>query len=182
MTTKSKQIGFSLVELMIVVALIGILSAFAIPSYRDWIQNTRIRTTAESIQNGLQKAKAEALRKNARVIFTLANNASWTIGCVTPVAADNNGDGLADCPAVIESANAAEASGNISISTDSGNLAITFTNLGIRVPALAANEFQIVSVDMTGMTNSRNLDIRVGPGGNVKMCDPNVTAPDLRAC
>jgi type IV fimbrial biogenesis protein FimT len=184
MTAKYKQLGFSLVELMITVALIGILTAIAIPSYREWIQNTRIRTTAESIQNGLQNAKAQALRKNARVIFTLANDASWTIGCVTAVAADNDGDGLPDCPAQIESASKAEASNDISISTDSGNMDVTFTNLGIRDPSLAGVEFNRILVDMTSMpaADSRNLDIMVGAGGNIKMCDPNVVAPDLRVC
>jgi type IV fimbrial biogenesis protein FimT len=180
-----KQAGFSLVEMMIVVAVIGITAAFAMPSYRTWIQNTRIRVTAESIQNGLQKAKTEALRHNARVRFTLNNDASWVVGCVTPVA-DLNGDGLADCPASIESSAASEASGDITVNTDSGNTILTFTNFGTRDPALAANEFNQISIDMNtsamSAADSRNLDVRIGVGGNVKMCDPEVTAPDLRAC
>ena len=179
---KLSQSGFSLVELMVVVVVIGVTAAAALPSYRVWIQNTRIRATAESIQNGLQKAKTEALRHNARVNFTLNADASWSVACVTPVA-DLDGDGFDDCPANIESA-PAESSGNIAINTDSGNMAITFTNFGTRDATLAANEFGQITIDMTSMdvADSRDLAVNVGVGGNVKMCDPNVAAPDPRAC
>jgi len=172
---KFKESGFSLVEVMVVMALIAVLATLAAPSYRVWIQNTRIRTTAESIQNGLQKAKTEALRNNARVSFTLNGDASWAVGCVNPTAT---------CPANIETASKVEATSDIAINTDSGNMVITFTNLGMRDPAEAADEFNQVSIDMSSMSaaDSRNLDVRVGPGGNVKMCDPEVVAPDLRAC
>ena len=65
------QHGFSLVELIVAVAIMGILFGLAIPSYKDWIQNTRIRTAAESIQNGIQKARSEALIRNTFVEFNL---------------------------------------------------------------------------------------------------------------
>ena len=48
--------GFSLVELMVTVAVLSLLMTLAVPSFNEWIQNGRIRTAAESIQNGLQVA------------------------------------------------------------------------------------------------------------------------------
>lgn len=176
------QTGVSLIEVMVVVAIIGITAAFAMPSYRTWIENTRIRGTAESIQNGLQKAKTEALRHNARVRFTLNNDASWAVACVTPVG-DLDGDGFDDCPANIESA-PAEPSGDIAINTNSGNMTVTFTSFGTRDATLAANEFAQITIDMTSMSaaDSRDLAVNVGVGGNVKLCDPNVASPDPRAC
>ena len=83
------QRAFTLVELMIVVAILGILLALGVPAFSEWNRNTRIRNQAESLMSGLQIARAEAVKRNRHVIFQLVrrNEASptelgrWT-GCV----------------------------------------------------------------------------------------------------
>ncbi|MCK9389927.1 MAG: GspH/FimT family pseudopilin, partial [Sulfuritalea sp.] len=63
----------SLVELAIGLLIVGTLLALAAPSYTGWIQNTKIRTTAEAILNGLQLARAEAVRRNTQIRFQLTD-------------------------------------------------------------------------------------------------------------
>jgi len=67
-----RQQGFTLVELMIAVAVLGILLSVGVPSFKAWLLNTKIRTTAEAMQNGLQLARAEAVRRNERVRFVIS--------------------------------------------------------------------------------------------------------------
>lgn len=173
--------GFTLVELMVAVALLGILTAMAMPSYRDWIQNTMIRNAAESIQNGLQKARMEAVKHNAPVQFVLDNNAAWRVGCVTVTA---------DCPDPIEERAAKEgASTNISFQAIPANATtIIFTNMGTVLPSppAAAAPFTRLDIDNVALpaADSRDLRITLSASGSVRMCDPDtsLSTDDPRRC
>lgn len=174
--------GFTLVELMIAVALLGILAALGLPNYQIWIENTRIRNAAESIQTGLQKARFEALKRNQPVQFVLGANSAWTIGCVTATAA---------CPAAIEQRGSKEgSSASISVTAAPAvaSTTVVFTNLGTVLqspPALAA-PFTRVDIDSTALsaTDSRDLRVTIGTGGVGRMCDPysGLSASDPRKC
>lgn len=56
--------GFSLVELLVVVAVLGLVLMLGLPNVSAWLQNTQIRNSAEAMISGLQLARAEALRRN----------------------------------------------------------------------------------------------------------------------
>ena len=173
------QAGFTLIEMMVVVAVMGIVIAIALPSLNVMIANTQIRSVAESIRNGLQVARTEAVKRNESVIFTLNADNSWQLGCVTPIA-DLDGDGQDDCPAVITQKGVREGGGNAVTIVGAGQA--TFTSLGTLAPAMAP----LTQVDITSnaiATGTRPLRITLGAGGNARMCDTSITAVgDARAC
>ncbi len=65
--------GFSIIELMVVVAIAGILLAVAVPSLQGTINSARTRGVAESVYNGLSLARSEAIRRNAPMRFQLVS-------------------------------------------------------------------------------------------------------------
>jgi len=84
----NKQLGVTLVELMVGVLVMGILLALAAPSFSSWIQNQQIRAAAESILNGLQVARGQAVQNNAQARFNLCDaSSSWQVFAASASAA-----------------------------------------------------------------------------------------------
>ena len=72
-----KTSGFTLIELMVVVALVAILAALAAPSFLTQIANQRVSSAAQDLQSLLQLARSEAIYKRTESSFTGAGN-TWS--------------------------------------------------------------------------------------------------------
>ncbi|TAL22227.1 MAG: prepilin-type N-terminal cleavage/methylation domain-containing protein [Nitrospirae bacterium] len=75
---KKKQAGFSLVELMIVVAVIGIMSAFAALAYRSWTDKYNVERQTKEMYVDLMKARVNAMSRN-RIHFVTFTATQYTI-------------------------------------------------------------------------------------------------------
>jgi prepilin-type N-terminal cleavage/methylation domain-containing protein len=67
MRIKTGQSGFTLVDLMVVIAVIGILLAIAVPNFLSWQPNMRLRSAARDIFSVMSRAKIEAIKRHANV-------------------------------------------------------------------------------------------------------------------
>ncbi|MDH5631841.1 MAG: GspH/FimT family pseudopilin [Gammaproteobacteria bacterium] len=70
--------GFTLVELMITLAILAVIGSFALPSFRDTILNMRIRTEASELVGAFQIARSESIKRKAFVAVCAKNAASST--------------------------------------------------------------------------------------------------------
>ncbi len=59
--------GFTLTELMIVVAVSAVLVAAALPSYNEFVRNQRVKTASFDLFSSLVQARSEAITRNDRV-------------------------------------------------------------------------------------------------------------------
>ena len=65
-----KKGGFTLIELIIVIAILGISASIAIPGFSRWLPRYRLKSAASGLYSDLQLARLEAIKRNATCSIT----------------------------------------------------------------------------------------------------------------
>lgn len=200
--------GFTVIELMIGVALFALLMTLAFPSFVAMMNNARLRDTGASILAGLQAARSEALRRNQAVEFVLTadaiddrNDVGVTANATGPSwmvrALDQAGVPLAplvDFRSGLEGSNQTNPAAlyaRIASANLPGTGTIRFDALG-RSNVTAANgaTFDVTPADANQCRASggdlRCVRVVVTASGRVRLCDPSVDPAlnpnDTRVC
>lgn len=157
----------------------AIMLVLGLPSFATFLRNNEIRSTTESVANGLRAARAEAVRRGTSVSFTI------NAGAGRP---DWNVNQLSDA-SLIQSYSRQEGGANVSVGAlPAGANSVAFNRLGRIVP-VAAGGSTIQQLDFVSRVDSdaRALRIYVDGVRGIRMCDPspllaNLNPPDPRAC
>ena len=178
----SRAAGFSLIELVVTLVIVGILLGVALPSYSAYLQNAKIRTAASSVQTGLQLARTQAILLNLPVDFTRtsATGAGWSVGlqsaAVCPIAV------LPNCPLIESKSN--QEGGIQEVEVGGSTLTVSFNGFGQNTTGATTITFEnsIGGVCAPGGP-MRCLNVVIAPGGQARICDPAVVdVNDSRHC
>jgi type IV fimbrial biogenesis protein FimT len=187
--------GFTLVELMVTIALLAILLFAAVPSFTQWSRNNQLRSTTESLQNGLRLARTQAMTSNRQVVFSLTNatpalnttaatgGLNWTIQTIPLIAGET--------AEYIQGGNFATSVSGITITGTPPVAAICFNAVGQQVSnptpgtgtACVAGgvSFEVSrAIAVTGQ--DRPLRVNLSFSGQVRMCDPARPAGSPDSC
>ena len=191
--------GVSLIELLVGIAIIGMAVALGAPSFSEGFYNSQIRSTAESIQNGLQFARAEAVRRNTAVRMQLTTSldntctisASGTSWVVSLASAGTPESKCGDSDTVLQSGQPVSGKASATVSSDPA-ATFGFNGLG-RIVKTTSPDTDILdgALDIKPSKGTcaaesggtlRCLRVLVSAGGQVRMCDPQRGGGDPMAC
>lgn len=157
--------GFTLIELIVTIAVGAILLASAVPSFQDFIRSNRLTTQANVFVGAIQLARSEAVKRNASVMVqaqTVGGATNWTNGWVVCVDA-NPTDGTCDAGGNLR-VESALAGSNTLVSTPAATTSITYDRFGGVAAALSFNlchgsgiPGRQISIALTGRASTTSL-------------------------
>ena len=173
MPTKHK--GFTLIEMMITIAILGIALAIAIPSFTDWLNRKRIDGVANEFASLIQLARSESIKQNKKIFINATRSATdWTLlasttssACTALSACDLRSMNLAKYPKIAISDWVATSKLGISPNLNGANIS-PIDSLFTFNPA-TTTDAQSVTFETTGY----QLRVQISRTGNTTICTPS---------
>jgi type IV fimbrial biogenesis protein FimT len=177
----SAQAGFTLLELIVAVAVFIILTALAVPSFVTYLDKARVRGAADSVVNQIAQARQVAVKFDRSVsLSTTGTGATWCVGAnqaATPdVGSQTTAPVACDCtasPTTCLVDGREMVIGNVQhpgVTLSSGASELVFDGrLGARSDGFTGNA-DASSFDLTSQSGKYVLTVSVSPLGQAAVC------------
>jgi type IV fimbrial biogenesis protein FimT len=175
--TRMKTRGFTIMELMVTLAIMALLLVLAVPSFNAFLARGRLSGAAEGLAQDLQLAKSEALRSNADVTISFSPVGAWCYGTVVSTTACDCTDQAPPC-----SLRRVDSTGYSGVTMDATSFTSNATTFSARL-GMASPGW----VDLTH-PNAGTLRVSVGeagqttPSSQVRICSTSGGLGHHSAC
>lgn len=167
--------GFTIIELMIVMVLMGVLASLAVPSYRSFMINQQLASASSDFLASLLQARSEAMRRGLPVSIFPNNGTSWDSGWYLSVV--NNscslvGDSFGKRDALASTVSINTANTNNTFAHSSPFFAYSAVGFPFRCTSYTAGLLN-GSLAFQAAATSRESRVVVSLSGRARICDPN---------
>lgn len=129
LSRQSRARGFTLVEMMVTLAVMAVLAAVAVPMYTNTVRAMRVTSAADLLADSIEQARNQARHFRQPVILQSINCALGDWGCGWILYFDRNGNGTQDLPAEA-TIKQFELTPTVRITKNNVANQLTFNNLG----------------------------------------------------
>lgn len=171
--------GFTLIELIVVVAILGVIMAIGIPGMIQYIRNAKVQALAVELKESIEQAKIEAIKRNSNSTITIYGSSGNNTGKNTIITVDNTEVGsrtVKQAEKVLKIYKSVINGQQISntLQTNQESTSITFSSNG-RITGTATN-ILITGEQGSDGCGPENVCFRLEltTGGNIRMCNPNL--------
>jgi len=188
--------GFTLIELAVVLAIAAILAVLAVPNFSRWLRDARVRTAAETLQDGLRTAQAQSVQSGRMTVLSLTASqplaTQFAANAMPAATASGNYWYVAtlrlladDSPALVTAGVAGDATRGVAVS---GPATVCFSSYG-RLTTVSSDALVTCPAAFNaiyggtgliydlGASTDHRLRVTVASGGQVRLCDPARSAP-----
>ena len=172
-----KNSGFTLVEVLVSLAILAILAALAAPSFSDSIRRYRVNAIRDDLIGSIQWARSEAIRRGFSIILVRATGCGVTLldsndwSCGWQAILDSNMNGVEDTNEPV-----------IQTSTVPASYGVMHTGLGVRMvinrwgqTAVAGQSFVLTPPE--GVSGTATTTICMSSGGRIRYLHDQVACP-----
>lgn len=156
--------GFTLTEVLVVIALIMTLTGFGYSGFSGWQKKERIRSVAYDFAAQLREARMRAIEKNVSQTFLFTANEY-------KIFSDTNGDcDLSDDESVIRQVKVDQEDGGIAMTTSPVDMALRFDRKGM--PRSKSGGYGFCSIHFAN-EDGYNVDIDISSLGRINVVESN---------